>query len=137
MAVYDMLPSLATVDTLPNTLFSTVNETKRRSLSITMDDSMVDYMGNVVVREPKRRKVLDDRDICSIEVSEERYEAAISSIVANNCCNPQEMEAPMLDNPSESCNPQGGEADFMHDDGALKSAVADLSVCYDKDLHSP
>ena len=44
------------------------------------EESMVDFKGNLIVREPKRRKVLDDRDLCSIEVSEERYEAAISSL---------------------------------------------------------
>ena len=51
---------------------------------------MIDFRGDLLLREPTRRKLLDDRDVCEIKVSVERYEAAISSIVANNHCNPQD-----------------------------------------------
>ena len=67
MAVYHMLPTLATVDTLPNTMFSTVNEKKRRSLSMTMDDSMVDYMSMMGIEDRKRRF---SEDVADMEVKD-------------------------------------------------------------------
>ena len=86
------------------------------------EESMIDFRGDAILREPKRRKVLDDRDVCEINVSEEKYEAAISSIVEENHCNPQDGDSPVLE-----CNPQGGEEDFMRDDNVMRAAVADLS----------
>ena len=89
---------------------------------------MIDHRGDVIVREQKRRKILDDRDVCEIKVSEERYEAAVSSIVANNCGNPQEGEVIL------SSNPQDGNASFNRCDDAMQAAVADLTACLDEDL---
>ncbi len=51
---------------------------------------MIDVRGNVFVRDPKRRKFLNDRDVCEIEVSKEHYDAAISLIVVANYCNLQD-----------------------------------------------
>ena len=42
-----------------NTLFSTDNETKRRSSSITMDDTMIDYT-SMMGREDKMRRFSED-----------------------------------------------------------------------------
>ena len=42
-----------------NTIFSTVNETKRRSSSITMDDNMIDYT-SMMGLEDKRRRFSED-----------------------------------------------------------------------------
>ena len=30
------------------------------------EETMIDHRGDIVVREPKRRKLLDDRDVCEI-----------------------------------------------------------------------
>ena len=38
-----------------NTIFSTVNEKKRRSSSITMDDTMIDYSSMMGLEDKKRR----------------------------------------------------------------------------------
>ena len=92
------------------------------------EESMIDYKGNVIVQEQKRRKLLDDREVSHINVSVERYEAAISSIVARNHEDPSDSCA------SEACNPQEGYEDFIRDDDVLKAAVAEMSVCYDDDL---
>ena len=52
------------------------------------EESMINFRGDSILREPKKRKVFDNRDVCEIKVSEEKYEAAISSIVEENHCNP-------------------------------------------------
>ncbi len=53
---------------------------------------MVDYKGSVMIPDPKKKKLLESRDVFEKSVTEEQYEAAISSIVTNNCCNPQDGE---------------------------------------------
>ena len=67
--------------------------------------------------------MLNNRDLCEIQVSEERYECAISSIVATNYDNPEEGDF----EPREGCNPQDGCMDFVRDDDYMQSAVADLT----------
>ena len=64
-------------------------------------------------------------------MSVEQYEAAVSSIVASNHCNPQDGESL-----EQACNPQGGEDDFNRDVDYMKAAVSDLSVGYDEALFS-
>ncbi len=87
------------------------------------EDIMVDFRGDVIVHEPKRRKFLESRNVFEINVSEERFESAISSIVAKNCCNPQDGDMPV-----DKCNPQDGDDDFNRDDDVYKAAISDISV---------
>ncbi len=54
------------------------------------EEGMVDFKGDTMVPDPKRSKLLESRDVFELSVTEEQYEAAISLIVANNCCNQQE-----------------------------------------------
>ena len=49
---------------------------------------MIDFRGDAILREPKKRKVFDNRDMCEIKVSKEKYDGTISSIVEKNHCNP-------------------------------------------------
>ena len=48
------------------------------------EDRFLDFKGDLIHRPPKRRKILDDADAFELQVSEEQYEAAISSIVGEN-----------------------------------------------------
>ena len=91
------------------------------------EDSMIDYRGDLMVREPKKRKILDDSEVSEICVTQERYEAAVSSIVAKNHGDPAEE-------PAHESNPQDGDSDFIRDDDVIASALAGLSHCWDDDL---
>ena len=75
------------------------------------------------------RKLLDDRDVCTIQVSVEKYEAAVSSVVAQNHCNPQDGDSLMPE-----CNPQDGDVEFLRDDDYMRAAISDVSPCYDEVL---
>ena len=97
------------------------------------EDSMVDYKGNVIVSEPKKRKILDSRDVFEISMSEERYEAAVSSIVAANYSNPQDGSS-FLGHDGLLCNPQDGDAAFNTDDDYIQSALIDTSTIYNDEL---
>ena len=49
-----------------------------------MEDRFLDFRGDLVHRQPKRRKILDYSDIFQLQVSEEHYKTSISSIVGTN-----------------------------------------------------
>ena len=72
---------------------------------------------------------MESRDVFELSVTKEQNEAAISLIVANNCCNHQD-EALVV--PSE--NPQEGNSNFNCDNDIIKADISDLSTCYDEDL---
>ena len=76
----------------------------------------------------KLQQVMHSREVFEISVTEEKYEAAISSIVAQGCFNPQDGQHPMV-----CSNPQDGDSDFNLDDDVYKAAISDLSLCYDED----
>ena len=48
------------------------------------EDNFLDFRGDLIHRQPKRRKILNDSDVFELQVSEENHEAAISSIVGAN-----------------------------------------------------
>ena len=48
------------------------------------EDRFLDFREDLLHRQPKRWKILDDSDVFELQVSEEQYEAAISSIVGAN-----------------------------------------------------
>ena len=48
------------------------------------EDKFLDFRGDLIHRQPRCRKILDDSDLFELQVSEEYYEAAISSIVVSN-----------------------------------------------------
>ena len=48
------------------------------------EDTFFYFRGDLIDRQPKQRKLLDDSDIYELQVSQERYESAISSIVSKN-----------------------------------------------------
>ena len=58
-AVVDMSPASSSSVLAANTLYSTVSETQRRSSSLAMDDSMVDYM-SMMGREDRKRRFSED-----------------------------------------------------------------------------
>ena len=88
----------------------------------------MDFRGEVLVRPQKKRKVFDDADIADIQVTEERYEAVIISIVAANHDRLSEGAVQM------GCNPQDGDADLSRGEDYMQSAIADLTACFDQDL---
>ena len=48
------------------------------------EEKFLDFRGDLKNRPPKHQKVFDDADVFELQVSEEQYEAAISSIVGKN-----------------------------------------------------
>ncbi len=52
--------------------------------------SMIDFKGNIIIQEPKKQRIFDDRGEFEHSISEKQCEAAISAIVANNSGNPQD-----------------------------------------------
>ena len=48
------------------------------------EGTFFDFRGYLIDRQPKKRKLLNVSDIYEIQVSQERYESVIKSIVAKN-----------------------------------------------------
>ena len=48
------------------------------------EDAFFDFRGDLIDRQPKQRNFLDDSGIYELQVSQERYKSAISSIVDKN-----------------------------------------------------
>ena len=48
------------------------------------EDRFLDFSGDLIHLQPKRRNILDDSDVFELQVSEEHYEAAINSIMGAN-----------------------------------------------------
>ena len=90
------------------------------------EDNYTDYRGDLIDRPTKRRRLIEDADIWEINVSAERYEYAISSIVARNYDNTDEI---ML-----KADPRRGEAAFLMDDDFMQAGIADLSACFNEEL---
>ena len=64
-----------------------------------------------------------------LQVSKERYEATISSIVAAN------YNCVTGDKGKDKCaNPQDGEFNFIRDNDYMQAEIVDLTVCFDKEL---
>ena len=94
------------------------------------EDAFFDFRGELINRPPpKRRKILDDAGIFELKVSEEQYEAAISTIVAEN-----DVYVTDSENEEDNSNPQGGDLDFLRDDDYMQAGIADLSACFDEEL---
>ena len=80
--------------------------------------------------QPKQRKLLDDSDIYELRVSQERYESAISSIVANNdTCVFTSNEEKIY-----CYNPQHDDMDFIRDDDYMQAGISDLMTCFNEEL---
>ena len=93
------------------------------------EDSIIDYKGNVIVSELKKRKILDNRDVFEISMSEEKYEAAVSLIVAANYSNPQDG-CGFLDGDGLPSNTQDGDTAFNQDDDFIQSALMGKSTIH-------
>ena len=48
------------------------------------ENAFFDFRWDLIYLQPKQRKVIDDSDIYELQVSQERYESAIISIIAKN-----------------------------------------------------
>ena len=72
---------------------------------------------------------MDDAGVFELQISKERYEAAISSIVAtnHNCVTDNKDE-------DEYANPQDGDFDFIRDNTYMQVGIADLTACFVKEL---
>ena len=93
------------------------------------EDRFLDFRGDLLNRPAKRCEILDDVGVFELQVSEERYEAAISSIVAanHNCVTDDEGK--------DFCsNLQGGDLDFVRDDDYMQAGIADITACFDEEL---
>ena len=73
------------------------------------EDSYTDFRGDLIDRPTKKRRILEDADVGNINVSSERYEYVISSIVARNH---DVINDVMLG----VANPQDSDSAFTRDD---------------------
>ena len=93
-----------------------------------VEDRFLDFRGDLVHRQPKRRKILDYSDIFQLQVSEEHYKTSISSIVGtNNTC---------VFKSNDDVDPHSvinNYFDFIRDDDYMQAAVADLTGCFDEE----
>ena len=90
------------------------------------EDNYTDYKGDLIDRPTKRRRLIEDADVCEINVSAERYEFAISSIVARNY---DDTDGIML-----GAHPRDGDSAFLTDDDFMQAGIADLSACFNEEL---
>ena len=90
------------------------------------EDAFFDFRGYLIDRQPKQQKVLDDSDIYEIQLSQERYEYAISSIVSkkDTCI--------LISNEENNTfsNTQQYDMDFIRDDDYMQSGISDLTECF-------
>ena len=93
------------------------------------EDAHTDYRGDLVDCPTKRRRLIEDADVGDINVSTDRYEYAISSVVARNY---EGIDEVMLGEP----NPQDGDSAFNMDDDFMQAGIADLSACFNEELFS-
>ena len=94
------------------------------------EDAFLYLRGYLIDRQPKQRKLLDDSDIYEIQVSHDRYESAISSIVdKNDTCVLTSNED---NNPCS--NPQQDDMDFIRYDDYIQAGIADLMTCFNEEL---
>ena len=89
------------------------------------EDRFLDLRGDLINRPAKGHKILDNEGVFELQVSEERYEAASSSIVAEN------VNCVTVDEDKKECaNPQDGDFDFIRDDHYMQVGIADLTACF-------
>ena len=84
----------------------------------------------MIDRQPRQQKLLDDSDIYEIQVSQERYKSAISSIVAKNetCVFTSNEE-------NKNCsNIQHDDMEFIIDDDYMQAGIDDLTACFNEEL---
>ena len=93
------------------------------------EEQFTNYRGELIERPHKRRRLIDEADIDSIDVSAERYEYAISSVVSRNH---DIVDESML----RGGNPQDADSAFKMDDDYMQAGVADLSACFNDELLS-
>jgi hypothetical protein len=84
------------------------------------EESFLDFRGDLVYPEPKRRKLIDENDYVDIDVSHERFEAAIDAVVASN-------DVTFVTEP----NPQDGNTYNLDHDDPIRANLCDLSACFD------
>ena len=93
-------------------------------------DAFFYFRGYLIDHEPKQLKVLDDSDIYEIQVSQERYEFAIISIVAkNDTCVLTSNED---NNPCS--NPQHDDMKFIRYDYSMQAGIPDLTACFNDEF---
>ena len=72
----------------------------------------------------------DASDFCELQVSEERCEAAISSIVNDNDISIFQSDAIIGD----CANHQDGEMYFNHNNDFMQAGIADLKACFNDEI---
>ena len=92
------------------------------------EDKFLNFRGDLIHRQPKRRNILDESDIFELQVSEEKYEAEISSIVGANDTGAFKYDE-AVDSSYMINDYFKSKADFVRDDDYMQEAVADLTGC--------
>ena len=92
------------------------------------EDSFLDWNGELIYPEPKRRKIIDERDYVKISVTEARYEKAIDAIAMENDV------AYVTDNESQASDShEVSYAMFnMDQDDPIRANICDMSALYDE-----
>ena len=97
------------------------------------EDKFLYFRGDIIHRQPKRWKILDDSDVFELQVSEENYEAAISSIVGANDTGAFKYDE-SVDSFSMKNDYFESKSDFVRDDDYMQAAVTDLTGCLYEEL---
>ena len=92
------------------------------------EDSFLDWQGEMIYPEPKRRKIIDERDYIDISVTEARYETAIDAVVAGNDV------TYVTDDESQASETQQESYDMfnMDQDDPIRANICDLSALFDE-----
>ena len=94
-----------------------------------MEDRFLYFRGDLVHRQTKCWKILEDSDIFELQVYEKQYEAAINSIVGTN--------KTRVFKSSDDVDPHSvfnKYSDFIRDDDCMQATVADLIGCFEEEL---
>ena len=86
------------------------------------EESFLDWRGELQQAVPrKRRLIFDDADVCEINVTSERYEAAIDAIISGN-------DVTFVTEESK----ESRDTSVMREDDPICAQICDLSACFDE-----
>ena len=94
------------------------------------ENRFLDFRGDLVHRQPKRRNILDDSDIFELQVSEEQYKTAISSMLGTN-----DTYVFKLNDDVDPHSVVNDSFDFIKDDDYMQAVVSDPTGYFDEEPH--
>jgi hypothetical protein len=93
------------------------------------EDRLLDFKGDLINHPAKQHNIFENAGVFELEVSKEKYDAAIISIMAAN------QNFVTDDEDEDVCaNPDDGELESTRDNNYTQTGIFDLPACFGKEL---